>query len=47
LLGICLGTHAYGKFTKEMKGLDVGMTLGLNVWMLEPQKVPFSIEQKN
>jgi hypothetical protein len=26
--------------------LDIGMTLGLNVWMLEPQKVPFSIEQE-
>ncbi len=29
LLGICSGTH--GKFTKEMKGLEVGMTLGLDV----------------
>ncbi len=44
LLGICLGTH--GKFTKEMKGLDIGMTLGLNACMLEPQNVPFSVEQK-
>jgi hypothetical protein len=32
---------------KEMKGLDVDMTLGLNVWMLEPQKVPLSVEQKS
>ncbi len=26
LLGICLGTH--GKYTKEMKGLDVGTWKG-------------------
>jgi hypothetical protein len=45
LLEIYSGTH--GKFTKEMKGLEVGMTLGLNVWMLEPQKVPFFVEKIN